>query len=156
MSISLNPYLGFRDNAREAMEFYQSVFGGDLTVSTFAEYHASEDPTEQDKTMHSQLSTPNGLEIMASDTPNSMDFTPGNNFSVSLSGANEDADELRGYWDKLVDGGSVTMSLEPAPWGDTFGMCVDRFGVAWMINIADAPANVSAGSQSGTVTSDTL
>ncbi|MCU1444390.1 VOC family protein [Cryobacterium sp.] len=156
MSIRLNPYLGFRDNAREAMEYYQSVFGGELTVSTFAEYHASEDPSEQDKTMHAALAAPNGLELMAADTPNAMDYTPGNNFSVSLSGESADGEELRGYFDKLVDGGSVTMPLEVAPWGDSFGMCVDKFGVAWMVNIAGAPADVSANERAGTASSDII
>jgi PhnB protein len=70
---------------------------------------------------------------MASDTPNSMDYKPGTNYSVSLSG--EDEDELRGYWDKLADRGTVTMPLEKAPWGDSFGMVNDQFGVTWMINI---------------------
>jgi PhnB protein len=152
----LNPYLGFRDNAKEAMEFYQSVFGGELTQSTFAEYHASEDPSEQDKIMHSHLTMPNGMELMAADTPNSMDYTPGNNFSVSLSGGSEDDDELRGYWNKLLDGGSETMPLDVAPWGDVFGMCVDKFGVAWMVSIGTAPADVSATAPVNTVTSDTL
>jgi PhnB protein len=156
MTIHLNPYLAFRDNAKEAMEFYQSVFGGELTRSTFAEYQASEDPSEQDKTMHSHLSTPGGLELMAADTPNSLEFTPGNNFSVAISGESVDGDDLRGYWDKLVDGGSVTMPLELAPWGDFFGMCVDKYGIAWMVSIASEPADVSASSSSGTVTSDTL
>jgi len=137
MSTKLNPYLGFRDNARQAMEFYQTVFGGDLTVSTFRDFHASEDPAELDKVMHSALETPTGFNLMASDTPNSMDYKPGNNYSVSLSG--EDETELRGYWDKLAEGGSVTLPLEKAPWGDSFGMCVDKFGVAWMINIAGTP-----------------
>lgn len=137
MSTKLNPYLGFRDNARQAMEFYQTVFGGDLTVSTFRDFHASEDPAELDKVMHSALETPTGFNLMASDTPNSMDYKPGNNYSVSLSG--EDETELRGYWDKLTDGGAVTLPLEKAPWGDSFGMCVDKFGVAWMINIAGTP-----------------
>jgi PhnB protein len=154
MSIRLNPYLGFRDNAKEAMEYYHSIFGGELTRSTFGEYHASEDPSEQDKTMHAALTTPSGLSLMAADTPNSMDFTPGNNFSVSLSGESDDAAELRVYWDKLVDGGSVTMPMETAPWGDSFGMCVDKFGVAWMVNIAGAPADVTAESPAGTASSD--
>lgn len=135
MSTKLNPYLSFRDNAREAMEYYQTVFGGELIVSTFREFNASEDPAELDKVMHAGLSTATGFDLMASDTPASMDYTPGNNYSVSLSG--EDETELRGYWDKLVDGGSVTMPLEKAPWGASFGMCVDKFGVAWMVNIAD-------------------
>ncbi|HEU4492079.1 MAG TPA: VOC family protein [Jiangellales bacterium] len=138
MGTRLNPYLSFRDSAREAMEFYHSVFGGELTTNTFAEYHASEDPAEQDKIMHSHLETEGGLVIMAADTPNSMELTPGSNFAVSLSG--EDEAELRGYWDKLSEGGTVTMPLDTAPWGDTFGMCVDRFGVSWMVNVAGTPA----------------
>lgn len=135
MPTRLNPYLNFRDTTREAMEFYHSVFGGELTMSTFAEMHASEDPAEQDKIMHSQLVTDNGLTLMAADTPNSMDYTPGaNDFAVSLSG--EDEGELRGYWDKLSDGGNVAMPLDKAPWGDLFGMCTDRFGIQWLVNIA--------------------
>jgi PhnB protein len=135
----LNPYLSFRDNARQALDFYQSVFGGELTRSTFAEYHASEDPAEQDKIMHGQLKTDGGLTLMAADTPNRMEFTPGNNYSVSLSG--DDEAELRGYWDKLAEGGIVAMPLEKAPWGATFGMCTDKFGVAWLVNIAGAPTS---------------
>jgi len=134
MTTRLNPYLNFRDTAREAMEFYHSVFGGELSLSTFAEMHASEDPSEQDKIMHSQLMTEQGLTLMAADTPNSMEYSPGTNFSVSLSG--EDEGELRGYWDRLSDGGNVVMPLDKAPWGDTFGMCVDRFGISWLVNIS--------------------
>jgi len=130
----LNPYLSFRNTAREAMGFYQSVFGGELTRSTFGEFHASDDPAEQDKIMHSMLTTGGGQVLMASDTPNSMDYTPGNNYSISLSG--DDDAELRGYWEKLSADGTVTMPLAPAPWGDTFGMCTDRFGVSWLVNIA--------------------
>jgi PhnB protein len=135
MTTRLNPYLNFRDTTRAAMEFYHSVFGGELTMSTFAEMHASEDPAEQDKIMHSQLVTEHGLTLMAADTPNYMDYSPGaNNFAVSLSG--EDEGELRGYWDKLSDGATVAMPLDKAPWGDIFGMCTDRFGIPWLVNIA--------------------
>ncbi|HSK28141.1 MAG TPA: VOC family protein [Jiangellales bacterium] len=138
MGTTLNPYLSFRDSAREAMDFYQSVFGGEVSRSTFGEYQASEDPAEQDKIMHAQLRTEGGLVLMAADTPNAMDLTPGTNFAVSLSG--DDEAELRGYWDKLTDGGTVAMPLDKAPWGDSFGMCVDRFGVSWMVNIAGTPS----------------
>lgn len=134
MSTQLNPYLSFRDNAREAMGFYQSVFGGELTISTFGEFQASDDLAEQDKVMHSLLSTDGGLVLMASDTPNRMDLTPGSNFSIALSGTDEP--ELRGYWAMLSGGGTVAMPLGPAPWGDMFGMCSDKFGVNWLINIA--------------------
>ena len=133
MSTTLNPYLNFRDTTRQAMEFYHSVFGGELNMNTFAEYHASEDPAEADKIMHAMLTTEGGLTLMAADTPNSMEFNPGNNFAVSLSG--EDAAELRGYWERLSDGGTEVMPLMDAPWGDTFGMCVDKFGTSWMVNI---------------------
>ncbi len=139
MTVRLNPYLGFRDTAREAMEFYHSVFGGDLTSSTFAEFRASEDPAEQDKIMHSMLETPSGLTLMAADTPNSMEHHPHSSHSVSLSGPSEDEEELRGYWAKLSEGADVTAPLERAPWGDIFGMCTDRFGVHWLVNIAGAP-----------------
>jgi PhnB protein len=136
MNTLLNPYLGFRDNARQAMDFYQSVFGGELVRSTFEEYQASEDPAEKDKIMHSTLTTENGLVLMAADTPNTMDYTSGTNISVSLSG--DDDAELRGYWEKLSEGGTVGMPLEQAPWGDSFGMCTDKFGVSWLVNISPA------------------
>jgi PhnB protein len=138
----LNPYLGFRDSAREAMEFYHSVFGGDLTVNTFAEFHASQDPSEDDKVMHSELKTADGLSLMASDTPDRMEYKPGTNYSVSLSG--DDEAELTGYWNKLSEGGSVSMPLEKAIWGDSFGMCTDRFGVHWLVNIAHSKEQVAS------------
>jgi PhnB protein len=132
MTVRLNPYLNFKDSARDAMTFYQSVLGGELSVSTFGEYHASEDPTEQDKIMHAQLETPDGFVLMAADTPNAMEHRPQSGVSVSLSGTDEA--KLRGYWDGLSEGGTVIMPFEKAPWGDTFGMCVDRFGTSWMVN----------------------
>jgi PhnB protein len=133
MPTRLNPYLSFRDNAREAMDFYQSVFGGELTHSTFGEFQMSDDPAEKDKIMHSMLVTDSGLTLMAADTPNGMDHAQGDSITVSLSG--EDEAELSGYWKQLSDGGTVAMPLEKAPWGDSFGMCADRFGVPWMVNI---------------------
>lgn len=136
MAVRLNPYINFRDNTREAMEFYRSVFGGELTLSTFAELHASEDPAEQDKIMHSMLEAENGLVLMAADTPNSMEYTPAAGMSISLSGDEEAV--LRGCWDKLSEGGTVLMPLERAPWGDTFGMCIDKFGISWLVNITQA------------------
>jgi PhnB protein len=132
VAVTLNPYLNFRDGTREAMGFYASVFGGELSLSTFAESGGMGlDESEQHKVMHAQLTTDHGLVLMAADLPSSMEASP--NGTISLSGDDEAA--LRGFWDGLVDGGSVTVPLEKAPWGDTFGMCTDRFGVAWMVNI---------------------
>ncbi|KQR10962.1 VOC family protein [Cellulomonas sp. Leaf334] len=136
MATHLNPYLSFRDDARQAMEFYHSVFGGELTMSTFAEFHVSEDPAEADKLMHANLSTPGGLILMGADTPNSQERAETSNISVSLSG--EDETELQGYWDGLSAGGTVAVPFAKAPWGDTFGMLTDKFGVDWMVNVVAA------------------
>lgn len=133
MPSRLDPYLSFKDNARAAMEFYKTVFGGKLTISTFKEYNASQDPSEDNKVMHAMLEADNGITFMASDTPHQMEYNAGTNFSMSLSGDN--AAELRGYFEKLAAGGTITMPLEKAPWGDTFGMLTDKFGVAWLVNI---------------------
>ena len=144
MTTRLNPYLSFRDNAREAMEFYKSVFGGQLDVSTFGDMQAAgESSAEQDKVMHAQLSTESGLTLMGADTPAGMELNPGNNFSISLSG--EDEGELRGYWDQLSAAGTVTLPLEKAPWGDSFGMCLDQYGVMWMVNIAGGQSDSQSG-----------
>ncbi|WP_448627945.1 VOC family protein [Geodermatophilus sp. URMC 64] len=134
MSVQLNPYLNFRDNARAAMEFYRSVFGGTLQISTFKEFQASQDPAEDDLVMHAQLEGDHGVTFMGSDTPSSMEYRPASGFSMSLSG--DDDALLSGWFDRLAEGGTVTMPLEKAPWGDRFGMCVDRFGVSWLVNIS--------------------
>ncbi len=137
MPSRLNPYISFDGNAREAMEFYKSVFGGELSVSTFGEFGAP-DPAVADQVMHAMLETDSGFTLMASDTPPGMDHHPGNNVSVSLSG--DDAGELRGYWEKLAAGANVTVPLEKQMWGDEFGACVDRFGISWMVNIGQPQA----------------
>ena len=138
MNTQLNPYLSFKDTARKAMEFYKTVFGGKLMMNTFEEFHASEDPSEGNKIMHAELDAGNGIVFMAADTPNQMEYHPGTNYSMSLSGDNEA--ELTTYFKKLSAGGTVSMPLEPAPWGDKFGMFTDKFGVAWMVNITSPKA----------------
>ena len=130
MPTRLNPYISFPGNAREAMEFYEGIFGGTLTVATFGEYGQQENP---DGIMHAMLETERGFTLMGADTPPGMEHTPGNNISVSLSG--DDADDLRRYWAKLSDSGTVTVPMEKQMWGDEFGMCLDRFGIAWLVNI---------------------
>ncbi|HEY9338334.1 VOC family protein [Kribbella sp. NPDC051936] len=136
MASRLNPYIQFDGDARAAMEFYQSVFGGDLSANTFKEFGAGHGPEDDEKLMHSQLETPSGFTLMASDTPQGMPYNPGQNIAISLSG---EGDELRGYWEKLSAGDSkVTVPLEKQMWGDEFGMVTDRFGINWMVNIAAA------------------
>src|SRR5579859_2599177 len=133
MASRLNPYLSFNGNARQALEFYRGVFGGDLTVSTFAEFGMADGP-DADKVMHGQLETDAGYTIMAADVPGHMVYQAAAGFSVSLSG--DDGDALRGYWEKLAAGGTTTMPLQKQVWGDEFGMCVDQFGTSWLVNIS--------------------
>lgn len=135
---TLNPYLGFLGNAREALEFYHSVFGGELTMSTFAEFGMG-DAAEKDKIMHGQISA-GSVTLMAADAPNAMGQSEGSSIQISLSGGPDDDAELRGYWAKLSDGATIGEQLATAPWGDTFGMLTDRFGTRWMVNIAGAAA----------------
>lgn len=131
MALRLNPYVTFDGNAKEALEFYQGVFGGELTVNTFADFGGPPEKAEQ--IMHAQLETPAGFTLMAADPAPDQTISPGNNHSISIDG--EDADTLNGYWSALSDGGTVTVPLEKQMWGDVFGMCIDRFGVTWMVNI---------------------
>lgn len=138
MQSRLNPYLSFKDNAREAMEFYKLVFGGKLVMSTFKEFHASQDPSEDNKIMHSMLEAANGITFMAADTPNGIQYRLGKNMSMALSGDNEA--ELTAYFQKLSAGGTIQQPLAKAPWGDTFGMLTDKFGIEWMVNIAGQKA----------------
>ena len=116
------------------MEFYKSVFGGELKMSTFKEYHASQSPAEDELIMHAELNAGDGISFFASDTPERMEFRPGTTMTMSISGENED--ELKGYFRKLSAGGKITMPLEKAIWGDTFGMCTDKFGIGWLVNIS--------------------
>lgn len=135
MASKLNPYISFDGNTREAMEFYQTVFGGKLDLSTFGEAGMTDHGVKPDQIMHAQLQAENGITLMASDTATGIrEYKPGNNISISLSGDNEE--ELTGYYNKLADGGKVDQPLTKAPWGDTFGMCTDKFGIFWMVNIA--------------------
>ncbi|MBE4734984.1 MULTISPECIES: VOC family protein [Streptomyces] len=130
----LNPYLSFDGDARQAMEFYKEVFGGELTLHTFGSFGQPDAP-ESDKIMHGMLEAPNGFTLMGADTPPGMEYQGGGGFSVSLSG--EDETELRGYWEKISAGGTVSVPLDKQMWGDVFGMCTDRFGVPWMVNISE-------------------
>jgi PhnB protein len=136
MASALNPYLNFNGNARQAMEFYQSVFGGELATNTFAQFGTT--GPDADRIMHAQLETDAGYVLMASDIASDMQHQPFSGFSISLSG--DDGDLLRGYFERLSVSGKVTMPMQKQVWGDEFGMCVDQFGVSWLVNISAAQA----------------
>lgn len=134
MQTKLNPYISFQGNTREAMEFYKTVFGGKLEFSTFGEAAQETQGVKPDDIMHAVLIADNGITLMAADAATGMrEFVVGTNISISLSGDNEQ--ELTDYYNKLVEGGKEEQALTKAPWGDTFGMCIDKFGIFWMVNI---------------------
>ena len=133
---TLNPYLGFRGTAREAMEFYpgglrRRTDGVDvrrLRCRGRAGRGRSGDALPADRRRRGRLH--------GSDTPKHMDYREGSNFSMSLSGSHTDEAQLHEYFERLSDGGTVQQPLSVAPWGDSFGMVQDRFGITWLVNIA--------------------
>ncbi len=126
----INAYLNFDTEAREALSFYQSIFGGDIELNTFGEFGMEGEVADQ--VMHSSLTTPDFV-LMASDTPPGMTRVPGRTVSMCISG--EDEEQLQRWWDQLTDGGEVGMQLEKQMWGDVYGDVVDKYGVQWMMNI---------------------
>ena len=133
MSMRLNPYLQFSNNAAEALEFYKGVLGGDVVISRFKEYGT--EGADGDLVMHGQLETDAGFTIMAADTPSFMSGRANeSNITVSLSG--DDSDTLRRYWQGLSDGANVSTPLEKQMWGDEFGQLTDKYGVGWLVNIS--------------------
>ncbi|MFF3757048.1 VOC family protein [Streptomyces sp. NPDC002185] len=133
MPSRLNPYINFDGDARAALEFYKEVFGGTLVLNTYGAFADDKAGEAADKIMHGMLETESDFTLMAADIPPGMPHDPGNNIAVSVSG--EDTDELRRYWEGLSGTGTVSVPLEKQMWGDVFGMCTDRFGITWMVNI---------------------
>lgn len=141
MTAKLHSYINFNGNAREAMDFYKSIFGGEVHADTFATYESTGMPVapeDREKIMHAFLKGDNGIELMGSDAMTGMPVSEGAHISLTLSG--DDEVLLRGYWDKLSDGGKITAPMMQSPWGDTFGMLTDKYGVNWMVDIGAAQA----------------
>lgn len=138
MATKLNPYVNVPDGqARQALEFYQSVLGGELNVMTFGQM-GTEGPLA-DQVMHGQLDVGH-LTLMGADAPPEfVQLVVGNNVSVSLTGGPEDDAWLSEAFEGLSRGGEVEMPLNQAPWGDKFGSFKDKFGISWMINIGGTP-----------------
>ena len=136
MANKLNPYLTFGGNAREAMNFYQAAFGGKLTLQTYKEMNPESAPELQDLIMHGQPITTDGdMTLMGSYDPENA-----KTYSTSIAVSGHDEATLRGFWDKLSDGEEILAPFETAPWGDTFGMLTDKFGIRWMINVVKPTA----------------
>ncbi len=132
LTSNLTPYLGFTDTAREAMEFYRSVFGGKLEMMTFGEYGM--EGAAADLVMHARLTSDDGLDLMGSDRPPGMpEVTHGDQQQLCLSG--DDGERLHAWWDALAEGGEVHTPLAMQMWGDEYGDLTDRFGQRWMVDI---------------------
>ena len=136
MKADLTPYRQFNGNAKEAMEFYQTVFGGELQMMPFSAMHSEEEVGgDGEKIMHAELVVDGQKLLFASDIPRVMQRMKGEDTPLSLTGGAELEEEIRGYWEKLSEGGTVTMPLESVPWGAVYGALEDRFGTHWMFNI---------------------
>lgn len=136
MTVKLNSYISFNGDAKEAIAFYQTVFGGQVYSDTFGSFASPEMPVEaadNDKIMHAYLQGSNGVELMLADTPTGMPYETGSRIALTLNG--DDETTLREYWEKLAEGGNITVPLAKSPWGDIFGMVTDKFGVSWMVDI---------------------
>ncbi|GAA1003240.1 VOC family protein [Acrocarpospora pleiomorpha] len=134
MSLTTTTHLNFRGDARAALEFYQSVFGGDLAVVTYKDAGNVQEESEADQVMWGQLLAGNGFHVMAYDVPSRMAYDQGeNSFFVSLRG--ETVEEVTGYWEKLSAGATVVIPMGPAGWAAAYGMVRDRFGVVWVVDV---------------------
>lgn len=139
---TVNVYLTFNGNCKEAFDFYKSVFGGEYPyIGTFGEMPPMDgkEISEEDKNkiMHVSLPISKETMLMGSDTGGdwASKITMGNNFSVSINAdSKEEADKL---FNGLSHGGHITMALEDTFWGAYFGMFTDKFGINWMVNYDD-------------------
>ena len=143
MAIAITPYLMFPGNASDALTFYQSVFGGELSILTYAEGMGADDETK-DLVMHGSLYLDRGLHLMASDLPAGVENNGLGTVSVSVSESDDTENgTIEGWWEQLTEGAEVIEALAVAPWGDKFGILRDTFGVEWMLNTAEAPQEAS-------------
>lgn len=134
MSINTVTHINLRGDARAALEFYQSVFGGDLVAITYEDAHNVSKPSEANQIMWGQVASSDGFHVMAYDVPSSMTWNRGSNpFFVSVRG--KSAAEITGYWEKLSTGSTVAVPLAPASWAPLYGMLTDTFGVTWVLDV---------------------
>ncbi|TQS25009.1 VOC family protein [Microbispora sp. KK1-11] len=139
MSITTTTHLNFRGDARAALDFYHSVFGGSVVAVTYKDAGAVQDPDEADWVMWGQVTADNGFHVMAYDVPSQTPWHPGEN-AVFVSVRGDDTGEITALWDRLAVGATVVRPLEPAQWAPLYGMLKDRFGVVWVLDVA-APYN---------------
>ncbi|NHC15290.1 VOC family protein [Motilibacter deserti] len=138
MTISTTTHLNFRGDARAALELYREVFGGELTVVSYRDAHAVQDPAEADQVMWGQVVSADGFRVMAYDVPAATAWDRGRNaFYVSVRGSS--VEEVTAYWKGLADGATIRQELAPSGWAAAYGMLEDRFGVVWVLDVLTAP-----------------
>lgn len=134
MSVNAVTHLNFRGDARQALEFYQSVFGGDMTIVTYKDLGNVQEPSEADQVTWGQVTADNGFRVMAYDVPSRMPWKQGeNDFFLSLRG--ETSQEITAYWDKLSKDATIMQALAPAQWAPLYGMLKDQFGIIWVVDV---------------------
>ena len=139
MTVKTVTHLNFRGDARAALDFYHSVFGGSQMVVSYKDTGNVQDPSEADQVMWGQVVADNGFRVMAYDVPSRMSWNPGEiPFFVVLRG--DTADEITAFWTKLCVGATIMHPLGPASWSPVYGMLKDRFGVTWVLDIENNSA----------------
>jgi PhnB protein len=134
MTVTAVTHINLRGTARQALEFYQSVFGGQLAMVTYKDAHNVQDPSDAEHIMWGQVDSENGFRVMAYDVPVAMPWHQGENaYFVSVRG--EAAEEITAQWKKLSQGSTIIRPLEPAQWSPLYGMLKDRFGVVWVLDV---------------------
>jgi PhnB protein len=141
MTLTATTHLNFRGNARAALAFYQAAFDGQITLVTYRDAGRAEQPAEADQIIWGQVATASGMRVMAFDVPASRPYHPGEN-AVFVVVAGSTADEVTGVWHKLADGATVLQPLAPSPWSPLYGMLQDRFGITWVISLANGAGAV--------------
>jgi len=135
MSITTTTHLNFRGDARAALEFYRSVFGGRIALVTYADAQRVADPAEAGQIMWGEVEAENGFHVMAYDVPGAQSYHPGDK-PVFVSVRGRDAEEITAFWKALTDGATIVQDLGPAGWSPLYGMLTDRFGVTWVLDVA--------------------
>ncbi|TAJ48541.1 MAG: VOC family protein [Herbiconiux sp.] len=149
MSLTTTTHLNFRGDARAALEFYQTVFGGQVTVATYGDFGMPQDVPGADRVVFGQVVSSEGFRVLAYDIPGQLGGSPDNAgstrrengvtitdqpFFVSVEGGS--LEEVQRYWDALSTGASIVEPLAASAWSAGFGMLTDRFGVTWILGVA--------------------
>ncbi len=134
MTVKSTTHLNFRGNARAALSFYHSIFGGEQMLVTYADAQAITDPAEADQVIWGQVMSEDGFHVMAYDVPSSKEWNPGEiPFFISLRG--DDTGTLTRYWEKLSAGGTIVQPFGPSGFSPLYGMIKDSFNVTWVIDL---------------------